>query len=251
MLQDENMTTRYDYYKGLVGAVDRAVEIIQSLPKSKCYDPQFIETEVIPLLGLNNEALHEQPRELQRYFGTGLHLWQYPNQISKYLVWLAFNATSIRNYLEVGCRWGGTFILTCEWLRKIGAPLEFAVAVDPIPPTPFMSRYSEIASIPILYKQMLSTSNEFRTFARSIMPEMVFIDGDHSMSGVMNDHLLFRNNSKIIVHHDVMSQVCPHTTLFWSYLKLAEENFENVEFVEQYSSTGGNYLGIGILMKKS
>ena len=183
------------------------------------------------------------------YFGTGLHLWQYPNQLSKYLTWLAFNASSVRIYMEIGCRWGGTFILVCEWLRKIGAPLEYAVAVDPIPSTPFLSRYAEISAIPIIYKEMLSTAPEFKNFAMSIKPEMVFIDGDHSMAGVMNDHALARRFAKIIVHHDVQSQVCPATTLFWSYLKLAEENFTASEFIDQYASVNGSFLGLGALKR--
>jgi len=201
-------------------------------------------------LGLNNEMLHEQPSELSKYFGTGLHLWQYPNQLSRYLVWLAFNAKHVKSYMEIGCRWGGTFILITEWLKKIGARLDYAVAVDPIEPTPFIKRYMDISGIPIVYRNEMSTAPEFRKYYDACRPEFVFIDGDHTMLGVMNDHLLARKSAKIIVHHDVTSQACPDTTLFWSYVRTAEDAFEFAEFTDQYDSVKGSFLGIGVLKRR-
>lgn len=94
---------RYQYYESIVNEVDMAVQKIKSLDMKACFDSNFLEHEFIPSLGLNNEALNEQPQELKKYFGKGLHIWQYPNQLSKYLVWLAYNASNIQRYVEIGC----------------------------------------------------------------------------------------------------------------------------------------------------
>ena len=172
-----------------------------------------------------------------------------PSQLSRYLVWLAHNAREIRTFSEIGCRWGGTFILVNEWLKKVGAPLEFSLAIDPIDPTPFVRKYIEVSSTPVHYIKNFSTSQEVIDYMSMLKPEMVFIDGDHSLQGVMFDHLLVRKTAKIIVHHDVASQACPGTSVFWSYIKQAESDFFAWEFTQQYSSVSGNFLGIGALKR--
>jgi hypothetical protein len=244
------MDEKYDYYASIAHAVDDTIAKIAALPYSKCYDTAYLEHTLIPSLGLNDESLEQQPSELNDYFGKGLHLWQYPAQLARYLVWLTHNAKSIRNYTEIGCRWGGTFILVNEWLKKIGAPIEFSLAVDPIKPTPFIRRYVEISSTPVHYLENFSTSQPVMDYFNGFKPEMVFIDGDHSMHGVMFDHLLFRKTADIIIHHDVASRACPETTLFWTYLKQAETGFEAAEFCQQYESVQGHYLGIGVLKRR-
>ncbi|MDO1582213.1 hypothetical protein [Rhizobium oryzicola] len=245
------MEEKYAYYQSIVGAVDEVIAKVRDLPLQRCYDMQYLEHEFIPSLGLNNEQLEQQPPELGAYFGRGLHLWQYPSQLANYLVWLAHNAKSVHNYTEIGCRWGGTFILVNEWLKRIGAPIEFSLAIDPIAPTPFIQRYREISSSPIIYLEAFSTSEEVKKYFATFRPEMVFIDGDHSLHGVMFDHLLVRTKADIIVHHDVTSDGCPATTLFWSYLKQAETDFDHWEFGQQYDSVQGNFLGLGVLKKKA
>jgi len=245
------MTDRYNHYESIVDCVDQAIFRIAQLDKRYCFDAVYLENEFIPQLGLNDESLREQPAELSPFFGKGLHLWQYPSQLSKYLVWLSYNAKSIRRYMEIGSRWGGTFILISEWLKKIGAPLDLCIAVDPIQETPFLRRYREIASCPVLYIRSLSTALEFDSVLNSSRPDFVFIDGDHSMRGVMSDHLKVRKFSNIIVHHDISSQSCPDTSLFWQYLKHAEDGFDFFEFIDQYPSVKGRYLGIGALRRKT
>lgn len=244
------MLEKYQYYTNIVGAVEETIAKIQALPLSRCYDTHYIETQLIPSLGLNDEYLDQQPGEFREFFGKGLHLWQYPSQLAGYLVWLAHNAKNIRCYTEIGCRWGGTFILVNEWLKKIGAPIEFSLAIDPIPRTPFIEKYIEISSTPVHYLQNLSNSKEVIDYLAMLKPDMVFIDGDHELHAVMLDHLQVRNTAKIIVHHDVFSQACGGTTLFWSYVKQAESDFEAFEFTQQYESVAGHFLGIGVLKRK-
>lgn len=244
------MEERYQYYATLVDQVELAIEKIRRMPLQRCYDAQYLEHTLIPELGLNNEALQEQPPELGAYFGKGLHLWQYPTQLASYLVWLAHNARGVRKYLEIGCRWGGTFILVNEWLKKVGAEIEFSLAIDPIAPTPFIKKYMEVSTTPVQYIQNFSTSADVIAYLRICSPDIVFIDGDHSMKGVMFDHLLARQAAKIIVHHDIASRACPDSSLFWSYVRQAESDFEAVEFTQQYASVGANYLGIGVLKRR-
>lgn len=88
----KNMDERFIHFSNTVDVVDRAIEKISSIENHLCYDINYLEKVLIPELGLNNEMLDEQPQELQKYFGKGLHLWQYPPQLAGYLVWLAHNA---------------------------------------------------------------------------------------------------------------------------------------------------------------
>lgn len=244
------MDELYAYYKQQVSAVDQTIEKVANLTAAELFDVEFLEKSFLPNLGLNNEGLNEQPAELSQFFGRGLHLWQYPSQLARYLVWLGHNAKTMRSYCEIGCRWGGTFILVNEWLKRIGAPIEFALAIDPIPRTPFIQRYIELSSTPVVYLQDVSTSERVKEYLHIVRPQMVFVDGDHTIEGVMMDHLSVRNFADIIVHHDVNSDSCPATTLFWSYARQAESDFVPFQFVQQYESVQGSYLGIGVLSRK-
>ncbi|BCH55342.1 hypothetical protein GOZ89_23545 [Agrobacterium vitis] len=243
------MIEKYEFYETIVDHVDKTIDLIQQIPSHKIFDIAYLEDLIIKEIGLNNEFLEQQPAELSDYFGTGLHLWQYPSQLARYLVWLAHNAKEITSYCEIGCRWGGTFIVVNEWLKKVGAPLEFSLAIDPIAATPFIKRYMDRSTTPVHYIQNLSTSQEVIEYLGYSKPAMVFIDGDHNINGVMFDHLLVRKFADLIVHHDVSSDACTGTTLFWSYLKQAEDKFEANEFMQQYASVSGNFLGIGVLKR--
>ncbi|WP_342104921.1 hypothetical protein [Methylobacterium sp. SI9] len=235
--------------------VEIAVDILRYVPENKRQDLNFLEYELIPVLGLNNEILHEQPRELSGYFGTGLYLWQYPNQFARALAWLSCEAPAIDSYLEIGCRWGGTFIVMTEWLRLNGANLRSVSAVDPIEISPFITAYFELlngSGIERFYLKMISTDRQVAEFVTKIRPQCVFVDGDHSIRVAMLDHMMVRDHAKIIIHHDVASLACPETVELWGALKVLEApNFEAFEFLDQYESVDGNYLGIGILRRRA
>lgn len=77
-------------------------------------------------LGFNTELLGEQPR-IVKDNGGGLLIWQYPNQFSKYLCLL--KEQNINSYIEIGCRWGGTFVFTNEYLKMFNN-INKSVAVD-------------------------------------------------------------------------------------------------------------------------
>lgn len=244
------MQDRYQYFFNIKEHVNKSILNIRNLPDKFILNAEYLENEFIPQLGLNDEMLNEMPTELSMYYGKGLHLWQYPNQLSKYLVFLALNAKQIHSYMEIGCRWGGTFILVNEWLKRCGSELDFSIAVDPIPKTPFIEQYEEISQHKIFYYQGLSTDLKFQNIYKSANPNFVFIDGDHTLVGVMNDHLLVRKFAKFIAHHDISSITCRDTSFFWDYVKLSEDNFEAFEFTQQYESVNGSYLGIGVLRRR-
>jgi hypothetical protein len=234
--------------------------MVRSLEHRQCVDRHFLEMEFIPALGLNDELLHEQPPELAQAFGKGLHIWQYPKQLAGYLAWLAENAKATTAYMEIGCRWGGMFIFIVEWLRRNGANLRRVLAVDPIAPTPFVDTYFQLlrqernaqrSEIDAVYLQALSTSPEVRDAVQQIKPDFVFIDGDHTLAGALADHMLVRDYVRIVVHHDVSSQACLDTTVLWEALKRLEVPvFEPFEFIDQYDSVPGQFLGIGVLRRR-
>lgn len=228
---------------------------MESVPEDKLRDVQFLERELIPSLGLNNENLWEQPVELSKFFGTGLHIFQYPNQFARYLTWLAEHAVNSQTYVEIGSRWGGTFVVTCEWLRRIGAPLQTAIAIDPIGETPMINMYGQHlcrCNIDYRFVKDFSTSHTVQSLFKECNPDFVLIDGDHSMQGALSDHMLARATAKIIVHHDIASDACPDTTALWYALKnLEAASFTASEFTDQYPSVNGSFLGIGTLKRNA
>jgi hypothetical protein len=247
---------RQQRFAGLTASVQEAIDAIAGLSPAQRTDVAFLEREFIPALGLNDEELHEQPPELSASFGRGLHLWQYPNQLAPYLAWLADNCAGITSYMEIGCRWGGMFILIAEWIRNSGADLKTVIALDPIDPTPFITTYfgllGERTRIAPLYLQGYSSTPAAGMHVERLKPDFVFIDGDHSLRGALQDHLLVRPHARIIVHHDIHSRACPDTTLLWTALKEMEApKFDMFEFTGQYASVNGSYLGIGAMKRRS
>ena len=252
---------RRQRFEQLRHVVAEVVASIAALSEAQCSDAEFLEKTFIPSLGLNDERLMRQPPEFSPYYGKGLHIWQYPSQLSQYLVWLTGNSAGITSYMEIGCRWGGMFILISEWIRKNGGQLRNVVAVDPIKPTPFIESYFELLrnhsidgrpAVQATYVRDLSTSAAVRELVNRLRPDFVFIDADHRLRGVFSDHMLVRNHAQIIVHHDVCSDRCVDTTFLWNSLKKLEAHeFDFFEFVSQYSSVKGNFLGIGAMKRKA
>ena len=102
------------------------VSLIQGWDKQFLNDHTYIENQMRQL-GFNTEQLHEQPNVVKEN-GGGLYIWQYPNQFSKYLCLL--HEQNVHSYIEIGCRWGGTFILTTEYLKLCNGKFNKSFAVD-------------------------------------------------------------------------------------------------------------------------
>ena len=226
------------------------LERIKFIKESKLEDLQnnnYLEKLIIKL-GFNTEILREQP-QIVKDNGGGLLIWQYPNQFSKYLCLL--KEQNINSYIEIGCRWGGTFVLTNEYLKMFNN-INKSVAVDIIdsPVLTYCMSNNETQFI-----KMNSQSQEFIYYMKNNYFDLIFIDGDHSYNGVKSDYEISKNSGKIFVFHDIINDVCPGVVKFWNELKKNENNTYNFfEFIEQYedvwNNTKNKFLGIGVAIKK-
>ena len=203
---------------------------------------------LIVKLGFNTEKLREQPKIVHEN-GGGLLIWQYPNQFSKYLCEL--RKQKISSYIEIGCRWGGTFILTNEYLKLFNV-INKSVAVDIID-SPVLNYC--LTNTETQFMKINSHSPEFKEYMHNNFFDLIFIDGDHSYNGVKNDYEITKNNGKIFVFHDILNDMCPGVVQFWNELKHNEGNIYNFfEFTEQYedvwNNTNQTFLGIGLAIKK-
>ena len=210
-------------------------------------DNNYLENLIVKL-GFNNEILREQPK-IVRDNGGGLLIWQYPNQFSKYLCLL--NKQKIASYIEIGCRWGGTFVLTTEYL-KLFNNINKSVAVDIID-SPVLNYC--ILNNETQFIKLNSQSAEFINYMKNNYFDLLFIDGDHSYNGVKNDYEICKNSGRIFVFHDIVSDACPGVVQFWNELKNTEsDQYDFFEFTEQYSDVWTNtrqqFLGIGVAIKK-
>lgn len=220
------------------------INLIKNSSKEQLENAEYIENLIIRL-GFNTEILREQPDIVQKN-GGGLLIWQYPNQFSKYL--LLLRTLKIKSYIEIGCRWGGTFVLTNEYLNTINK----SVAVDIID-SPVVEYCLKTPNTSFL--KMNSQSTEFQAYIKNNFFDLIFIDGDHSYAGVKNDYEVSKNSGNIFVFHDIVNDICPGVVQFWKELKQTEgDTFNFFEFTEQYpevvSRTGQNFLGIGVAVRK-
>jgi hypothetical protein len=193
-----------------------------SLPRLR--EPDFIENDLLPQLGLNDELLHEQPNCLTNYLGKGFgwRIWQYPSQFSKYLIFLSSITPLLSSYAEIGCRFGGTFVLTVEYLARFNPDFGPALAVDLIDESELLKQYHQYRDFQ--YCQGNSTGPEFLNMMTGRHYGLAFIDGDHSFDGILKDFDVM-SASDVVALHDIHSpKACPGTTNFWHSLRYFRKN---------------------------
>lgn len=201
--------------------------------------------DLVIRMGLNYEIPYENPQVTCDNVG-GLLMWQYPNQFSRYLVFLS--KFDIASYIEIGTRTGGTFLCVSEYLRRLNGDMfkrSVAIDINPIPIQHLVEFY-----------QVSSMSTEFDEIFKDSTFDLAFIDGDHSYEAVSSDFEKMKKKSKIIAIHDVYNDLCPAVTDFWCELKNKEfKEYDFYEFIEQYddvvSRTGQRHMGIGVAVKRN
>jgi hypothetical protein len=228
------------------------VNYCKNLNKEDFFDTAFLENEFILKLGLNDEFLNEQPKEFSDYFGKGLgcKIWQYPNQFSKYLKFIAEYSSKINSYLEIGCRFGGTYICHTELLKKQNVNFKKSVALDIIEIPNLLNDYITLNNICSFFR-VDSISEEFKNFINNSFFDLIFIDGNHSYPYVKNDFNLTVNKTNMLVFHDICSDACPGVYQAWNEAKIyCKDTHKAYEFTDQYLSVAGKFLGIGVLVRK-
>lgn len=234
--------------------INQVKKTFEDIDKEELSNEGYLENLFIPVLGLNNENINEQPAELSLFLGggLGLRIWQYPNQFSKYLVFINKYVEKINSYIEIGCRHGGTFVLTSEYIKKFNAEFNKSTAVDIENISKLIPEYkASRKDIDINFLCMNTRSEEFKNHIDNNFYDLVFIDGDHSYEGVKSDAELTRSNSNIQVFHDISSIVCPGVVQYWDEIKRTHSDiYEFAEFTQQYDSVNGSYLGIGVAVRK-
>jgi hypothetical protein len=229
---------------GLIGvSVEKIVgDKLQTLSRDELLLPKTW-FGLLPELGFNDEEPHELPEEVRNSKGLGLRIWQYPNQFAPYMAWVCSKAPKIRSYLEIGTRHGGTFITHVETLRRLNPRFERAVAVDLIAKPAILESYE--------YRQQNSQDDQFVAWVNGQTFDLVFVDGDHSFAGVKKDAESTFAISNVQVFHDITSDICPGVGQYWRQYK--QDNgltHDFAEFVDQYDSVQGSFLGIGVAVRK-
>jgi cephalosporin hydroxylase len=223
------------------------INFIKNSTIEELSNENYLENLIVSL-GFNTEILREQPK-IVKDNGGGLLIWQYPNQFSKYLRLLS--TLDITSYIEIGCRWGGTFVLTNEYLKRFNS-MRKSVSVDIID-SPVL--YYCMENCETQFLKVNSNSDEFKKYMKKNYFDLVFIDGDHSYHGVKNDYDCSKHSGKIFVFHDIINDACPGVSYFWNELKRNEQStYDFYEFTEQYDEvwqdTQQKFLGIGVAIKK-
>lgn len=236
--------------------LETQANIIFELSDAQILDTDFIEKCLVPSLGLNDELLEQQPPEFSQSFGKGIFLWQYPNQVAAFLTHLAAVRPPVTHYLEIGSRWGGMFFLMCVWLKRIsGTTFKAGTAIDIVSEPPLLEIFRNIGpltGIEIRYLQNDSHDETVEHFIKDNRPDIVFIDGEHSVQAALHDHMINLDSADWIVHHDISNDSLPHLRfLYDSLVRLSDSEFESQKFVQQYESVEGNHLGIGLMSRKS
>lgn len=240
------------------GSVIKIVNFIRTMTEAQCRDVEFLEHTLIPGLGLAEENW-TFPSEIAHLSGKGLHLLQLPCQVAPLLAWLADNARGMENYLEIGVRWGGMFILISEWLRRFSPELRRTVALDPAEMSPLIREYANFIGksdghdrLEVRYVKEFSTSAAAKDMVLNLKPDFVFIDGDHSYESVSHDYELVRGYAKMLMFHDICASNWPGVGRLWR--EALEQNADAeaaVEFTKQYPSGDGGGMGLGVIKMRA
>ncbi len=222
------------------------LDLINSANIENLSDFNYLQYNILPKMGINNERPKMFPKELT---GFGLFYCQYPIQFSKYLVLLS--RLQINSYMEIGVRHGGTFAITTEYLRKFNPSVK-TYAID-IGFSPSLAKHYNEGNSHFI--QINSLSNKFRKLFEKLSPiDFVLIDADHTEEGCRYDYNSVKTFANIISLHDISNDNCPGVKKVWLEIK-KDSSYICFEFIEQYEDIkqkeNKNFLGLGVAVKKT
>jgi hypothetical protein len=229
----------------------RRALVLRRAPKESLRDPAYLEHELLPRLGLSGSLPIAFPENMQPLLGTGLQPLQWPNQLAPYLV--ALSRYAISSYLEIGVLFGGTFILTTEYLARF-ASMRRAIAVDLVP-TSALWRYRFLRR-QARFVKMASGTPAFADRVREWRPDLVMIDGDHLYPGVARDFACVDGVSPLIAFHDIVDPFYPGVGRFWrEQRETRADDYHFAEYIAQYPEVNERHgverqLGIGLMVRK-
>ena len=229
--------------------IDEAIQSVMNFD-FKTATQKEIE-EILPTFGMNDEYLEEMPKIFEPFFGWGVKFWQYPNQFSKLLNFL--KNKDIESYLEIGVRYGGTFIIINELLKRY-YPLLESHCIDIMPASEILDSYQKkFTKQPFFYHEMDSLSPYLYQRIEGeekVVPEkkidLIFIDACHSYQCIKRDyHASLMFGPKYIIFHDIANTNTKGARIAWQEFK--KNHKKSYEFIDQYDGMNGKYLGIGVI----
>lgn len=238
-----------------------ALNIIAGVKDPKDGDAVATAAEACGLYPYLDWQLAEFPKGVHGSCGKGIGLWQYPTQFGPYLSHVVREMGSVRTYAEVGVAAGGTFIFTTEFLRRFcGLQKAYAVDIAPMGTVNYLQDEARNPFVDILETYMRGAGAGVAEFLqgdsvvfagelrkRGETLDVLLIDGDHSYEGAKKDFETLRGFARTIVFHDIANDHCPGVVKLWKEVR-GLPGYTPAEFVAQDPSTGGSFLGIGVLM---
>lgn len=226
--------------------LDRVRGYADSASLDELDDIEFLSRHWIPKMGLFPDRNYAD--SLRGFSGTeGLQIWQDPLQLARFLQFLAVTKPS--TYVEIGIAQGGTFIVICEYLRRVRGSSLRAMAIDIATPPEIVREYARREGH-VLCTGKSSTSLEVASALDSFGAiDVAFIDGDHTYAGVKADHDLMRGRASVLAFHDVCN-VFVEVPKFWEALRQANPR-TTFEFIDQPSDAKHKFtsvFGIGVLL---
>ncbi|HEX3449570.1 MAG TPA: hypothetical protein VHS97_15045 [Isosphaeraceae bacterium] len=216
------------------------IQRIRQAPLKVLRNPSGVERLLLGL-GLHERTAAALPDELLQYSGKGLSIWQWPNQFSPYLVWLA-RQPPIRSYVEIGVNEGGSFITTVEYLRRFH-PLSLAIAVGPYL-SPRVHDYVRRTAGTHFVAGNRSSQELRELVAAERGIGLTFIDGEHFGTSVRADWEFARSCTRYVAFHDIATNMFPDVTSLWAEIRATYK--KTYEFVAQYRCLD-SCAGIGVV----
>jgi len=194
--------------------IDKELKILEDLDISSISNEDL--SKVIISLGANQE--HIEPFNT----GTGLLYWQNEKEFAEYLKFIFNFESSINSYLEIGCRWGGTFIIVSEILKKKQNKNISLYANDIISIQENLKKYKKNQNFEYFKCDSLKLKENLENVEQI---DMIFVDGNHRYNHVMKDYeTALQLNPKILVFHDISSKACPGSAESWNDIKTKHAN---------------------------